>query len=190
MTTTTKQTMNQTPQQRVAIQLCRPKTIKCEFPFSGVNNVFSGKTVLDYRMDDVLAMRVKDVAIIFTGADVASNPQPEVVLCSSVLASNLSYDLFRLASGANSGNTQAQTVSNVIGWSPRVVGATNTSATTLDVYHANNRLNFTRPVPIESFDWTVLPMSGNFVTTTGSYRVIFTIEFFKECQCQYVLKEY
>lgn len=140
-------------------------------------------------MDNVLAMRVKDVVIIFTGADVANNPQSEVILCSSVLASNLSYDLFRLAVGTDTGNGQAQTITNIIGWSPRVLGATNTPSSVLDAYHANNRLNFTRPVPIESFDWSVLPMSGSF-STTAPYSVQFTIEFFQECQCQYVLKEY
>lgn len=167
------------------IKLCGPKTVLLNARFDNTQSVYAGKCVLGYRIDNVLAMRIKYFNISLLAADLSAQTSCLLLLRSSTLGGSLSYDLFRTATTTLLAQQTAQTESSVIGWAVRHANDSFFSGTAIQQSSSNNLLRFVTAIPIESFDWSIESLNATLPAPLGhNYNIEIAIEFFQECQCE------
>ncbi len=174
----------QVEQRKVA--LCQPKTILVTAQFNALQNVYSGFTALETRLDNIVAYRVKYFNISIDNGD--WNPLLNgslFALRSSSLGSNVNGGNHFVSADSTAG-ALAQTAfgdSTIIGWAG--IASTALGGQTASFQQLCNHLQpLSRALAIERFDWTVSPLLGPLPPINHVYTIEFAIEFYSPCQCQ------
>lgn len=167
------------------VQLCQPKTVIVSAGFNALQDTYSGIVSLNTRIDNVVAFRVKYFNITLFYDDLSANTNGTIFLLeSSRLASNSNHNKFvTVRSSAPSTLQSAIDDSAVIGWSSIVTTDVNTSSAAMQ-QDCNHLQVMSRPLCIENFDWTILPLASPLPPVNHAYNIEFVIEFYSECQCQ------
>lgn len=171
------------------LQLCRPQRIVISVKCQSNRGILSGKCNLYTRLYDVKAFRVRSFNISSLAADYNAEQGAILVLSSSYLASSLSSPPLQFALSTDDGINMA--------FPCTAIATTTRNATTNDYASAslnnttfNNDLHeFARAQPLDSFDWTISPLNGNFPQPfTHNYTIEIEIDFYTLCKCQTRLK--
>lgn len=168
------------------VLLCQPKTVLVTAQFNALQNVYGGFAILETRLDNIVAYRVKYFNISINNAD--WNPHLNgslFTLRSSSLGSNVNGGNHFISGESTGGGLLQRALgdSTIIGWAG--IGSSGIGGQTTAMQQLCNHLQpLSRPLCIERFDWTVAPLLKPLAPINHTYTIEFAIEFYSPCQCQ------
>lgn len=145
-------------------------------------STFSGLVKLDYRIDDVCAMRVRHCNITVDNSPI---PLPSCgavwILRSANLGSRLVRSPFKIALSNDSAqpNATAVTNSDVIGWTTMADVFLNNASPITPGWAINEVRHFGKLETVEQFDWSFTPTDPTSFPNSGgnAYMIEIVIEF-------------
>ena len=149
--------------------------------FPVVSNSLSGSVRLAQRLDHVIGFRVRYFNVSCASSEYARANGYLLALQSAALGSKVERSPFQFAISSDAVTTvDCNTISNVIGL--LALSGTLNNSSLFDLLPGNRYLSFGRSQPIESFDYAITGINGNF-NIAAAFAVEAVIEFFLECHC-------
>ncbi len=146
---------------------------------------YAGVATLTRRLDDIVGFRVVQchIGIRLSANDATTGPLYAIL--SGKLGSQISTNPFQLGTSTSGGTQTVTAISNLIGLSniASLRYSTGNAETLTNSTELNSqRLMFSKPTTIESFDWEIAPLAGT-LTNSVPITVQLVLEFFPTCSC-------
>lgn len=160
-------------------RVCLSNRITAGLPLT--TSSLSSSTSLPYRLENIVAFRVLYLNVSCANAELPKGSGYLVTLLSNKLGSKISSNPFSIGATTDSTSSIASVVSSVIGMTAYVGESTNNHGP-FPFESCNQKMYFTSPQSIDTFDWSIVPVNGSF-TLASACAVEAIIEFYPLCKC-------
>lgn len=162
-----------------ASRVCLSNRVTSGFPLTTTS--LSSSTSLPYRLENIVALRVLYFNVSCANGELPKDAGYLVTLLSNKLGSKIASNPFSIGATTNSTSSISPVVSSVIGMGAFLGESTN-NHDSFAFGTINQKMYFTSPQSIDTFDWSVVPVNGSF-TIASACAVEAIIEFYPLCKC-------